>query len=133
MKEVTAAIILKDNKVLIARRAPGENLAGKWEFPGGKVEHGETLEECLKREISEEFDVDIDVLEYFAESIYVYSSGTIKLMAFWCRWISGDFTLKVHSQIAWVNHNELDQYDFAPADIPLAEKLKSVIKTTVIF
>lgn len=60
MKEVTAAIILKDNRVLIAQRAPGENLAGKWEFPGGKVEHGETPKECLKREISEELDVDIE-------------------------------------------------------------------------
>ena len=127
MKEVTAAIILKDNRVLIAQRAPGENLAGKWEFPGGKIEHEETPQDCLKREIREELDVDIEVLDSFGESIYAYHSGTIKLMAFWCKWISGDFTLKVHSQIAWVNHNELDLYDFAPADIPLVEKLKSVL------
>lgn len=127
MKEVTAAIILKDSRVLIAQRATGENLAGKWEFPGGKIEHGETPQECLKREISEELDVDIEVSDFFGESIYAYHSGTIKLMAFWCRWISGDFTLKVHSQIAWVNHHELDLYDFAPADIPLVEELKSVL------
>lgn len=56
MKEVTAAIILKDNKVLIAQRAPGDKLAGKWEFPGGKIEPGETSQECLKREIREEPD-----------------------------------------------------------------------------
>ena len=97
MTEVTAAIILKDNKVLIAQRAPGENLAG-WEFPGGKIEHGETPKECLKREIREELDVDIEVSDFFGESIYTYHSGTIKLMPFWCQWISGDFTLKVHSQ-----------------------------------
>ena len=127
MKEVTAAIILKDNKVLIAQRALGENLAGKWEFPGGKIELGETPQDCLKREIREELDVDIEVLDFFGESIYTYHSGTIKLMAFWCQWMSGKFTLKVHSQIAWVNHNELDLYDFAPADIPLVEKLKSVM------
>ena len=127
MKEVTAAIILKDNKVLIAQRAPEDNLAGKWEFPGGKIEHGETLQECLKREIREELDVEIEVLDFFGESIYAYHSGTIKLMAFWCQWISGDFTLKVHSHIAWVSHVELDLYDFAPADIPLVEKLKSVL------
>ena len=124
MKQVTAAIILKDNKVLIAQRAPGENLAGKWEFPGGKIELGETPQECLNREIREELDVGIEVLDFFGESIYAYHSGTIKLMAFWCKWISGDFTLKVHSQIAWVNQNELDLYDFAPADIPLVDKLK---------
>jgi len=127
MKEVTAAIILKDNRVLIAQRAPGENLAGRWEFPGGKTEHGETPQECLKREISEELDVDIEVLNFFGESIYVYHSGTIKLMAFWCKWISGEFTLKVHSHIAWVNRHELDLYDFAPADIPLVDKLKAVM------
>jgi 8-oxo-dGTP diphosphatase len=86
------------------------------------------LQECLKREISEEFDVDIEVLDFFDESIYVYHSGAIKLMAFWCRWISGDFNLKVHSQVAWVNDNEFDLYDFAPADIPFVEKLKAVIR-----
>jgi len=127
MNEVTAAIILKDNKVLIAQRAPGENLASKWEFPGGKLEPGETPQECLKREIQEEFDVDVEVLDFFAESIYEYNSGTIKLLAFWCKWISGDFTLKVHSRIEWAAYNELDQYDYAPADIPLVEKLRSVM------
>lgn len=125
MKEVTAAIILKDNKVLIAQRAPDDKLAGKWEFPGGKIEPGETLEECLKREIREELAVEIEVSDFFGESIYIYQSGAIKLMAFLCKWISGDFTLIVHSRIAWVNHHELDLFDFAPADIPLVEKLKA--------
>ncbi|KUO75004.1 MAG: NUDIX hydrolase [Desulfosporosinus sp. BRH_c37] len=124
MKEVTAAIILKDNKILIAQRAPDDKLAGKWEFPGGKIEPSETPQECLKREIREELDVEIEVLDFFGESIYTYHSGTIQLMAFWCKLISGDLKLKVHNEIAWVNHNELDLYDFAPADIPLVEKLK---------
>ena len=132
MKEVTAAVILKNNKVLIAQRAPDENLAGKWEFPGGKIERGETPQECLKREIREELDVNIEVLDFFGESIYTYHSGTIKLIAFWCKWISGDFTLKVHSRIVWVNRHELDLYDFAPADIPLMEKLKAAAKPTLI-
>lgn len=127
MKQVTAAIILKDNKVLIAQRTPDDKLASKWEFPGGKIEPGETPQECLKREIREELDVDIEVSDFFGESIYAYHSRTIKLMAFWCQWISGDLTLNVHSQIAWVNRHELDLYDFAPADIPLVEKLKVVM------
>ncbi len=127
MKEVTAAIIMNENRVLIAERAPDENLAGKWEFPGGKLEPGETLKECLKREIREELEVDIDVLDFFDESIYAYHSGTIKLMAFWCRWISGDFRLNVHSRIEWVTRQQLDLYDFAPADLPLVERLKAVL------
>lgn len=128
MKEVTAAIIMKENRVLIAERAPGENLAGKWEFPGGKIESGETPQECLKREIREELDVDIEVMDLLGESIYAYQSGTIKLMAFWCQWISGDFRLSVHSRIEWVTRSELDLYDFAPADLPLVERLKAVNK-----
>ena len=128
MKEVTAAIIIKDNKVLIAKRAPGENLADKWEFPGGKIEPGETPQECLRREIGEELEVDIEVMDFFGESIYAYHSGTIKLMALWCKWILGEFTLNVHSHIAWVNRDELDLYDFAPADIPLVDKLKLVLR-----
>ena len=123
MKEVTAAVIIKDNSVLIAQRAGDDQLAGKWEFPGGKIELGETPQECLKREIKEELDVEIDVLDSFGESIYSYQSGTIKLMAYWCKWISGDFNLKVHSQIVWAKSYELDSYDFAPADIPLVKKL----------
>ena len=69
MKQVTAAIILKDNKVLIAQRSPDDKLANKWEFPGGKIEHGESPQECLKREIREELDFEIEVLDFFAESI----------------------------------------------------------------
>ncbi|MHB8125257.1 MAG: (deoxy)nucleoside triphosphate pyrophosphohydrolase [Desulfitobacteriaceae bacterium] len=128
MKQVTAAIILKDNKILIVQRAPDDKLAGKWEFPGGKIEPRETQQECLKREIREELDVDIEVLDFFGESIYAYNSGRIRLIAYWCKWISGDFTLKVHSRIEWVNRNELDLYDFAQADIPLVKKLKSIMR-----
>jgi 8-oxo-dGTP diphosphatase len=127
MKEVTAAIILKDNKVLIAQRTPDDKLAGKWEFPGGKTETRETPQECLKREIREELDVEIEVLNFFGESIYTYHGGTIKLVAFWCKWVSGEFSLNVHSHIVWVNHYELNLYDFAPADIPLVEKLKAAM------
>lgn len=124
MREVTAAIIMKDNKVLIAQRAPGQRVSGKWEFPGGKIEEGETPEECLKREIFEELDIQIEVLSKFGESILKYDMGTIKLIAFNCKWVSGEIALNVHSQIKWVSRAEFDQYDFAPADIPFVESLK---------
>jgi 8-oxo-dGTP diphosphatase len=124
MKDVTAAIILKENKVLIAQRAPDEKMAGRWEFPGGKIEQGETPEQCLSREIIEELEVGVEVLDFFGESIYRYEHGEIRLLAYFCRWISGDFTLHVHSRIEWAGKDELGGFDFAPADVPLVEKLK---------
>ena len=127
MKDVAAAIILQNNKVLIAQRAPSDDLAGMWEYPGGKIEPGETPQQCLKREIWEELEVEIEVLDFFGESIYQYDHGEIRLLAYLSRWTGGDFVLKVHSRIVWVDRDGLDRVDFAPADIPLAEKLKAII------
>ena len=129
MKEVTAAIIIKDDKILIAQRAKGENLEGKWEFPGGKTEPGETPEQCLKREIQEELDLDIEVGEFLGESIYTYSNGQIKINAYFSTIMNGEIHLHVHDQVKWVTIDEIGEYDFAPADIPLVEKLKDTYNT----
>lgn len=124
MKKVTAAIIIYEGKVLIAQRANNQKLAGKWEFPGGKVESGETPEECLKREIKEELGINIEVDEFFGKSVYRYDTGEIKLLAYKAKWIEGNFKLMVHSQIKWAKPCELENYNFAPADIPFVKKLK---------
>lgn len=124
MKEVTAAIITNNDKILIAQRAKNENLAGKWEFPGGKTEKGETPQQCLKREIQEELELNIEVGEFFGESIYTYSNGQIKLIAYFSTIIDGKIHLHVHDQVEWVTIDEIGKYDFAPADIPLVEKLQ---------
>ncbi len=122
--DVTAAIVINGGKVLIAQRGVGDRLEGKWEFPGGKVKPGETAPACLKREIREEFDIEIEVLDKLGESVYSYENGTIRLIAYICRWTSGTVKLNVHSNIKWVDVAELRSYDLAPADIPLAEKLE---------
>ncbi|MDR5659627.1 (deoxy)nucleoside triphosphate pyrophosphohydrolase [Serpentinicella sp. ANB-PHB4] len=119
MKEVTAAIIQKEDKTLIARRGKGEKLAGKWEFPGGKIEKGETPQACLKREIKEELNVEIKVGDYFGESIY----EDIKLMAYLANVEKGEVSLTVHDEVKWVRNKELTNFDFAPADIPFIKKL----------
>ena len=125
MKKVTAAILIKDRKILIAKRKADDRLASKWEFPGGKVERNETPQACLKREMQEEFGIVVTVDEYIGESIYHYDHGAIQLLAYRARWESGQIALNDHADYQWVSSKQLSEYDFAPADIPFVEKLQN--------
>ncbi len=119
---VVAALIKKDNNVLIARRSTGdENVLGKWEFPGGKVEPNETEGHAIEREIKEEFELDIKANKYITNNVCEYPIKTVDLRLYECEYISGEFKLHDHSEYKWVNINELLNYDLAPADIPLAK------------
>ncbi len=120
MITVTAAILCIDNKILLARRNSGSRHAGKWEFPGGKVEPGESPEECLAREIREEFTIDVEVNEFFAESVHDYDHGKIRLLSYCVSWKTGEMVPKDHDQVAWVSPDKLLEYDLLPADIPIA-------------
>jgi len=95
-----------------------------WEFPGGKVENGESPEQCLKRELWEEFEIDVVVGEYVGTSVYDYEFGTIELMAFRARIVGGDFKLNDHAEAAWVGAEDIDQYHFAPADLPFVRMIR---------
>ncbi|SHH24036.1 8-oxo-dGTP diphosphatase MutT [Clostridium grantii] len=128
MKKVTAAIIIKNNLILIAQRGKNEKLAGKWEFPGGKIEANETPQQCLKREIKEELDLEIQVGKFFDESIYTYPNGKIKLLAYFAEIVNGDIKLSVHDEVKWVSINEIETFDSAPADILLVQKLKGEVQ-----
>ena len=121
---VTAAILIKDKQVLLGRRKPGLRHAGKWEFPGGKVEPGETPRICLKRELHEEFNIQVEVGDVFAETIFPYKRGPVHLMAFWVDWIGGKIRATDHDRIAWVGPADLKTYELLPADIPFAQKLE---------
>ncbi|CAH1203029.1 CTP pyrophosphohydrolase [Paenibacillus allorhizoplanae] len=126
MKKVAAALLMKENKILIAQRKSTDKLAGKWEFPGGKQEDGETLEECLKREMNEEFGIEVNVGDFFGESTFHYMAGTIVLYAYWCTWTSGELVAVDHDDYRWVSVEEMSQFDFAPADVPFINTLVSL-------
>tara|TARA_B100000686_G_C16790592_1_gene978420 strand:+ start:2247 stop:3248 length:1002 start_codon:yes stop_codon:yes gene_type:complete len=124
MKIVTAGVIRNDTQqVLVVRRASNQSLGGFWEFPGGKIEPGENEQVCLKREISEELDIEIEVGDFITQSHYVYEHGEFLLKAFEVRMIGGEPTLTVHDQMAWVDPVDLDKYNLALADIPIARTL----------
>ena len=125
MIEVAAGILLKKEKVLIAKRITGKHLAGYWEFPGGKIENLETPEEALVREFKEEFDVLIKVNSEFHQNIYNYTEKRVHLKSYWIEFIEGDFKLNEHEEIQWVNISDLENFKIAPADLPIVEKLKS--------
>lgn len=120
---VTAAILIKEGHILIAKRRQGKHLAGKWEFPGGKIEPGETPEECLAREMKEELGIVVKVEDFMAKSIYEYDRGVVELLAYRVNWVSGELQLLDHDETKWIGTTELSSIDFAPADIPLVKEI----------
>lgn len=124
--DVTAAIIENEGRFLIAKRAKGKHLEGKWEFPGGKIEPSETPEVCLARELKEEFGITAKILDFLAESNFDYGDRNIKLLGYRAKYITGEFQLNAHDEIRWISLDEFDKYDFAEADLPLIEKLTQV-------
>jgi 8-oxo-dGTP diphosphatase len=124
-KLVTAAIIWDGEKVLIARRGPTSKLAGLWEFPGGKVEAGETPEECLKRELFEELSVDAEIGGHVCFSDYTYEHGSFRIMAFEARIMAGQLKPVAHDQLLFVLPNQLLSFELLPADIPIAKQITS--------
>lgn len=122
-KQVAASVVYLDGRILISRRAPGQSLAGMWEFPGGKVEQGETPQECIVRELDEELGVASVAGEILITTTYSYPGGTIELIAILVELKSTQFTLQVHDLYEWVGPYDLLSYDLAPADIPIAEEI----------
>jgi 8-oxo-dGTP diphosphatase len=125
MITVTAAILIENGQILIAKRKANDKLGNKWEFPGGKVETGETPEQSLKREIQEEFEIGITIGDYLGESTYHYDHGSIRLLAYRVYWKDGDLMPRDHSEFRWVSVNQLKDFEFAPADLPFVDKLRS--------
>lgn len=118
MIPVAAAVIHQGEKILIARRSPGKHLSGYWEFPGGKIEQGETPEDCLIREIQEELSILISVDSFLQKNLHDYGEKQVLLKAYLCTYLSGDLVLVDHDEVRWILPEQLTQYQLAPADIP---------------
>lgn len=126
-KDVAAAIAIRGNRVLVTRRAPGQKLAGVWEFPGGKLEAGETPQTCIVRELFEELSIACEADEVLTQNLHTYPGGAINLIAVRVRMASDDWQLSVHDEARWVSATELMDLDLAPADIPIAETVISTL------
>ena len=129
MIDVVAAILLNKGLFLSAKRSEGKHLAGHWEFPGGKIEPGETPEQCLMRELKEEFTIESEIGEFVAESIFDYGDKRIRLLAYKVKHLSGEFQLIDHDEIRWLPIEGLDSLKWAPADLPIIEALKQQAKS----
>ena len=123
--QVAAAVLVKSGHLIIARRAPGDPLADKWELPGGKLEAGELPEQCLVRELQEECNLIVSVGDYVGRNTHCYDHMTIELLVYRASWVSGEPTPLVHAECRWVTTGELKYYDFAPADMPFIRKLEN--------
>ena len=113
--EVVAAIIIKDGEVFATQRGYGE-FKGWWEFPGGKIEPGETGEQCIVREIQEELCVTLRVLRKFTDVVYEYPDRTVHLHFFVTEIESGELVRKEHNAFAWITEADVPNYQFCPAD-----------------
>lgn len=123
---VVAAVIERDGKYLACRRAPHKTLAGLWEFPGGKVESGETDQDALRREIHEELGVNIEVGAYLATSLNKAGDLDIELVAYRAHVIEGDVSASSdHDELGWLTSKELEGIVWAPADVPFVDILNS--------
>ncbi|HEQ72537.1 MAG TPA: (deoxy)nucleoside triphosphate pyrophosphohydrolase [Spirochaetia bacterium] len=121
---VTAAVISRDGKYLIAKRKGGGDLSGKWEFPGGKVEPGETEEHGLIRELAEELDVTAAVGEFICRTCFIHDGIDFELHAYRVTLTGGEPVAREHAQLRWVRPEEFGGYDFAESDRAIVAALR---------
>lgn len=120
---VVGAVIVRDGEVLCAQRGPGA-LEGMWEFPGGKIEAGETPREALEREIQEELECVVSVGDQVEVTAHEYDFGVVTLTTFYCELIDGTPQLTEHASVVWLAPEKLHELEWAPADIPAVEKIQ---------
>ena len=131
--QIAAGIIVFKGKVLLGQRLFSKDQGGLWEFPGGKLEEHETLEECLKRELSEEMNLPIEIERFFMKSMCAYETKNVCLHVFLASVLNPQISvLTAHEKYVWVNPEDLVKYNLAPADIPVAKAYIDFVRKTSI-
>ena len=123
MTNVVCAVIISNNKVICVQRSANMQLPLKWEFPGGKIEAGETEEAALIREIAEELELQIQPILRLERSLFAYHHASINLIPFVCKIIGGSLHLHEHKEIRYLDCNELFKMDWADADLPIVNEV----------
>ena len=123
MRQVAAAVIIEDGLLFLARRGPVERLSGLWELPGGKLEPGETLQQCLERELLEELAMASEAGDVLARTTHAYEHGSFEMLALSVKRLS-DYEPTVHDLVRWVSRDDLYTLEIAPADIELIAELE---------
>jgi 8-oxo-dGTP diphosphatase len=122
MIDVTCAIIVEGNKILVTQRSEKMSLPLKWEFPGGKIEENETAENCILREIKEELNIEIKLITRLESKYFEYPSFSINLTPFISKYLSGEINLVEHKDFKWLTKEELISLDWAAADMPILQE-----------
>lgn len=128
MVPVACAIIENRGKVLSVQRSESMSLPLKWEFPGGKINDGESPEECLKRELFEELGIEVAVTQSLPLVTYHYPAFTVTLYPFICKIVAGEIILREHVAVAWLQPCELHTLDWAEADRPVIEMYREALR-----
>jgi 8-oxo-dGTP diphosphatase len=123
MQLVTAALLERDGKILLARRKAGKHMGNRWEFPGGKLLPGETPEQCLRRELQEELGIETRIGEYLGSARFAQGRVELEILLYRAEHLSGAFTLREHEALAWVEPRDLELYDLADSDRELVQRV----------
>lgn len=121
--QVSCLVLFHEEKILATQRGAAMDLPGCWEFPGGKVELGESPENCLIREIREELSIEIQICTAFTPVMFAYPTKQIQLIPFLATWQGGSLNLTEHAQSQWLTKEDLLSLNWAPADLPIVQEV----------
>ena len=127
VQQVTAALIEKNGKILLALRKAGKHMGRKWEFPGGKVDPGEEPKQALRRELEEEFGIDAEIGEYLGSTRFRENRLDLQILLYRASHLEGTFVLREHEALCWVEPEQVEDYDLVDSDRKLFRKFRKTL------